>query len=125
MKVAGYICDYCQDSCDFSEDDIREEYLCPKCGRPMWYFSSYEIDEKTGLTIGDSWHDQLREIQSPAPFSKKSNSYSQTIPKCPTCSSTNLKKITTSSKVMNTVLWGIFGTKRHKTFHCNDCGYEW
>ncbi len=47
------------------------------------------------------------------------------IPKCPTCSSTNLKKITATSKVMNTAMFGIFGTKRHKTFHCNNCGYEW
>lgn len=47
------------------------------------------------------------------------------VPKCPTCQSTNLKKISTTSKVVNTVMFGIFGTKRHKTFHCNNCGYEW
>lgn len=46
-------------------------------------------------------------------------------PKCPTCNSTNIKKITTTSKITNTVLFGIFGTKRHKIFHCNSCGYEW
>ena len=46
-------------------------------------------------------------------------------PKCPTCSSTNLKKISTTSKVVNTAVFGLFGTKRHKTFHCNNCGYEW
>lgn len=46
-------------------------------------------------------------------------------PKCPTCSSTNLRKITTTSKAVNTALFGLFGTKRHKTFHCNNCGYEW
>lgn len=45
--------------------------------------------------------------------------------KCPTCSSTNLKKISTTSKVVNTAVFGLFGTKRHKTFHCNNCGYEW
>lgn len=46
-------------------------------------------------------------------------------PKCPTCQSTNLKKISVTSKALNTAMWGIFGTKRHKTFHCNHCGYEW
>lgn len=46
-------------------------------------------------------------------------------PRCPTCSSTNLKKIPATSKVANTVAFGIFGTKRFKTFHCNNCGYEW
>lgn len=47
------------------------------------------------------------------------------VPKCPTCQSINLKKITITSKAMNTALFGLFGTKRHKTFHCNSCGYEW
>lgn len=46
-------------------------------------------------------------------------------PKCPTCQSTNLKKISTTSKAVNTAMFGIFGTKRNKTFHCNNCGYEW
>lgn len=47
------------------------------------------------------------------------------VPKCPTCQSTNLKKISITSKTVNTALFGLFGTKRHKTFHCNSCGYEW
>lgn len=46
-------------------------------------------------------------------------------PKCPTCSSQNIKKISATSKVVNTAVFGIFGTKRHKQFHCNNCGYEW
>lgn len=46
-------------------------------------------------------------------------------PKCPTCGSKNLKKISTVSKAVNTAMFGIWGTKRNKTFHCNNCGYEW
>ncbi len=46
-------------------------------------------------------------------------------PKCPTCSSTNLKKLSTASKAINTAMFGLLGTKRNKTFHCNNCGYEW
>ena len=61
---------------------------------------------------------QLSQIQA-----QKENSK----PHCPTCSSTDIKKISTTSKAVNTALWGIFfgGTKRHKTFCCNSCGYEW
>lgn len=47
------------------------------------------------------------------------------IPKCPTCGSTNLKKISATSKAVNTIAFGLLGTKRHKTFHCNNCGYTW
>lgn len=46
-------------------------------------------------------------------------------PKCPTCNSTNLKKVSTTSKVVDTAVFGLFGTKRFKQFHCNNCGYEW
>lgn len=49
----------------------------------------------------------------------------QTIPKCPTCQSIDIRKISATSKVVNTAMFGVAGTKRHKTFHCNNCGYEW
>ena len=47
------------------------------------------------------------------------------VPRCPTCHSTHVYKISTTAKAANTVLFGIFGTKRYKTFHCNNCKYEW
>lgn len=49
----------------------------------------------------------------------------QNIPKCPTCQSTNIKKISATSKATNAMLFGLFGNKRKKQFHCNSCGYEW
>lgn len=47
------------------------------------------------------------------------------LPHCPTCNSTNLRKISTTSKVLNTAAFGLLGTKRHKQWHCNNCGHEW
>ena len=49
----------------------------------------------------------------------------QNTPKCPTCQSTNIKKISATSKAKNAVLFGLIGNKRNKQFHCNSCGYEW
>lgn len=40
---------------------------------------------------------------------------------CPYCHSTNTKKISGTSKAINTAVFGIFGTKRHKQWHCNSC----
>ena len=54
-------------------------------------------------------------------LNSSSNSVSVT---CPYCSSTNTKKITATSKAVNTALFGIFGTKRHKQWHCNKCGSD-
>ena len=44
------------------------------------------------------------------------------IVECPYCKSTNTSKISTTSKAVNTVLFGILGTKRYKEWHCNECG---
>lgn len=68
----------------------------------------------------------FKEIQKHNNELLESNKVKQSnAPKCPTCQSTNLKKISVTSKITNTALFGLFGTKRYKTFHCNNCGYEW
>ena len=46
-------------------------------------------------------------------------------PKCPTCNSTNLKKISGLSKAGSVAVWGLLSQKVKKTYHCNSCGYEW
>lgn len=47
------------------------------------------------------------------------------VPKCPTCGSPDLEKIGTASKVLDVAFWGFASGKVKKTFHCNNCGYEW
>lgn len=46
-------------------------------------------------------------------------------PHCPSCGSTNLRKISAVSKAGSVALWGIFSQKVKKQFHCENCGYEW
>ena len=46
-------------------------------------------------------------------------------PKCPTCGSTNLSKVSTMSKAGSVFMWGLFSQKVKKTWHCNNCKYEW
>ena len=46
-------------------------------------------------------------------------------PNCITCGSTNIKKVSVTSKASSVALWGIFSQKVKKQFHCNLCGYEW
>lgn len=54
-------------------------------------------------------------------FSRDSNT-----PKCPTCGSTNIKKISGASKVGKVALFGIFAAGSvSKTFHCKNCSYKW
>lgn len=46
-------------------------------------------------------------------------------PKCPTCGSTKIKKVSATSKAVSVGLFGLFSQKVKKTWHCNSCGYEW
>ncbi len=46
-------------------------------------------------------------------------------PKCPTCNSTNISKVSTMSKAGSVAMWGLLSQKVKKTFHCNNCKYEW
>lgn len=45
--------------------------------------------------------------------------------KCPSCGAKNVIRISTMSKVASVALFGLFSNKRTRTFHCNNCGYEW
>ncbi|MBP3630534.1 MAG: hypothetical protein J6J23_03485 [Clostridia bacterium] len=47
------------------------------------------------------------------------------IPKCPTCSSTNIQKISATSKVVGASLFGLFSKTATSQFKCNNCGYKW
>ena len=46
--------------------------------------------------------------------------------KCPNCNSISTCKISDSSKVGSTLLFGVFALgKLSKTWECKDCGYRW
>lgn len=45
--------------------------------------------------------------------------------KCPTCSSTDVRKISGSERVGSVMMLGIFSKKINKSFKCNNCGYTW
>lgn len=53
------------------------------------------------------------------------NEYNKTLVKCPTCSSTDVTRISASEKVANIALFGLFGNKRKMQFQCNNCKYMW
>ena len=47
------------------------------------------------------------------------------IPKCPTCQSTAVEKISLTSKAVGGALFGLFSSNVRKTMHCKNCGYKW
>lgn len=49
----------------------------------------------------------------------------QPVPKCPTCQSLDIEKISLTSKVVGGALFGLFSSNVRKTMHCKNCGYKW
>lgn len=47
------------------------------------------------------------------------------VPKCPTCGSTNVQRISTASRLGSTMLFGLASSKIGKTMECKNCGYKW
>ena len=47
------------------------------------------------------------------------------IPKCPTCGSTNISKISMNRKILSVGMIGLASTSAGKTFRCKNCGYMW
>lgn len=46
-------------------------------------------------------------------------------PHCPTCGSTNIKKITGTERAVSVIGLGIFSKKINKSYKCLKCKYTW
>lgn len=53
------------------------------------------------------------------------NPPSGNVPKCPTCGSTNVDKISTLNRAVSIGFLGLASDKIGKQFCCKDCGYKW
>ena len=46
-------------------------------------------------------------------------------PKCPTCGSTDIKRIGDIERGVSVGAFGLASSKINKTFKCKNCGYTW
>jgi hypothetical protein len=56
---------------------------------------------------------------------KKLIVYNSNIPKCPTCQSTNIKKISTVKRATHGAIFGVFSNTARSQFECQNCKYKW
>lgn len=47
------------------------------------------------------------------------------IPKCPTCGSTNVEKISIGKKAVGGAMFGVLSSDIRNTMHCKNCGAKW
>lgn len=88
--------------------------VCPNCGFDGIGSYLLQLEREKQSKIIDYTHD-YEPIKENMP----------NVPKCPTCSSTDIKKISGLSKAGSVAMWGIFARKAYKQWHCNNCGSEW
>lgn len=104
-------------------------YQCPNCGRTYTEFQNIYYCGNCNYRLIKQ--EDIVKIKHPE-LSKREYHVIGTIsdptkptPQCPTCSSTNIKKISGTSKVVSVAMFGLLSQKVKKQFHCNNCGYEW
>jgi len=49
----------------------------------------------------------------------------ETIPQCPTCHSSNIRKISDMKRALHGYAFGIFSKTAFSQFECENCGYKW
>lgn len=88
---------------------IKEEYID----------NSPEFDEELAKKREKENEKVLRSTESCV------STQSKNIPKCPTCGSTNVNKISTTKKATGFLAVGVFSSNLGKTMECKNCGYKW
>lgn len=107
-------------SIEESDEMLREKYFYGKLDSDVTkaataerkYWESPEgVEEQNRIT--DRW------------YAKQNAQKFSTGPKCPTCGSTNIRKISTGERMISVGMLGLFSKKINKSFKCNSCGYTW
>ena len=107
-------------SIEESDEMLREKYFYNKLDNEVdysavkkrKYWESPEgVEEQNRIT--DRW------------YAKQNAQKFSTGPKCPTCGSTNIRKISTGERMVSVGMLGLFSKKINKSFKCNSCGYTW
>lgn len=55
----------------------------------------------------------------------KAENHDKNAPKCPTCSSTDIKRISGMKRALHGYAFGIFSKTAFSQFECQHCGYKW
>lgn len=115
IKMRCYECKKCNKTMYF-QSNTKYETICRTCKNEMqliWEHNYRPNDGLKAIKNSNIKENKYPEFNAPKPKIE-----------CPYCHSTDTKKISGTSKFINTAIWGPFGTKRFKEWHCNKCGSD-
>ncbi len=88
---------------------------CPECGK--------EISDQAPVCIHCGYPLHQQPVQSGG--SPNINPGASNAPRCPTCGSTNVERISNINRGISVAMWGMMSKKINKSFKCKNCGYTW
>lgn len=134
-------CTSCHITLDKEELINKFNNVCPMCHEKNSYIEEYIMDIKrisndpdfiqamTKLHDEDPIEYQLKMSQFKANLKQQEqvqeSRAEENKPRCPTCGSTNIEKISLGKKAVGGALFGIFSSNVRKSMHCKSCGYKW
>lgn len=106
---------------------------CPMCGKEYRCGTEYpkkkrSCDKCFALLMRKEQYERLemdKNLNAIQNAAKKRIENEKNVPKCPTCGSTNVNKISTAKKAAGFVAVGVFSSNFGKTMECKNCGYKW
>lgn len=95
------------------ENDNLLAVRCKHCGEQTVMLEKHTTENRRVVGEKPSAPKTYEEI-------KQSNQ-----PKCPTCGSTNIEKISVGKKMKGSFLFGFLSSDVRNTMHCKNCWYKW
>lgn len=93
---------------------------CPYCNRAYSNNDYYCLNDNNRLIeCASDQSDTIQIKDSPNTYQIKN------VPKCPTCQSTNIKKISSAKRSLHAFAFGVFNKTAQSQFECGNCGYKW
>ena len=129
-KFWGEYCPSCLGKGRVRTEKDDKNTTCPFCKISRKYYIYGTYDEVHSFCEN---HPELKESPefSIEAYNKRINyvpyeyGRSNNTPKCPTCGSTQIRKISGLESGTSIAMFGLFSRKINKTFKCNGCGYTW
>lgn len=117
------------------EYNLKEELTMALVDNEDWMKAIGSLRRKTNLGLSDGGHliDIIRDTKKiPSMFTPEFPLENRRLlygddqrPKCPTCGSTDISKISTVSRAVSVGIFGLASSKIGKTHKCNNCGTTW
>lgn len=114
--------------CNCLEIEKKPFKICPLCNKEYEESITECIKCGFGYQIMDDIENIIKAEEDKQQKQEQQLEYelnNPCVPKCPTCQSPNIKKISGGAKMLGALGFGLFSKTARSQFECLNCGYKW